>query len=323
MSDWDNDGGEDVGRTDSLQVSEMAGVPRSVARRAIDTAGGNKQEAYGHLLLGEEVSRGESEMVSEMTGVTRADARRVIDDCGGDADRATLTLLGDSATVKGNTESFDCVICCDEIAPGLGIVLGCGHTFCKQCLQTMAHSDMEEGKTQLTCPSCSANIPPHELRDILGHEESQRLDRRLLENTVVTDPTLHLCSTPDCTYIISWAGEQDGPPQMFCPRCDRVKCLVCGLSPYHTGVSCEQAAKKSSTKEEEKATLDFIRKSNIRICKKCGIPLLKSSGCDKMKCRCGYKFCYSCGTEKATCNCTPSNHGFWDNEVDRGDFTNS
>ena len=41
-----------------------------------------------------------------------------------------------------------------------------------------------------------------------------------------------------------------------------------------------------------------------------------------MKCRCGYRFCYNCGSENARCGCTPAEHGFWDNTVNRGDFTN-
>jgi hypothetical protein len=31
----------------------------------------------------------------------------------------------------------------------------------------------------------------------------------------------------------------------------------------------------------------YLAASNIRICKRCSVPLIKESGCDKMKCRCG------------------------------------
>lgn len=61
---------------------------------------------------------------------------------------------------------------------------------------------------------------------------------------------------------------------------------------------------------------------NFRKCRRCGIYIEKKDGCDKMKCRCGYRFCFICGSENAQCNCTPASHGFWDNDTNRGDFQN-
>ena len=60
--------------------------------------------------------------------------------------------------------------------------------------------------------------------------------------------------------------------------------------------------------------------NNICICRRCGNGIEHSSGCYKMKCRCGYRFCVKCGSENAQCDCTPSHHGFVDNVTGRGDF---
>lgn len=65
--------------------------------------------------------------------------------------------------------------------------------------------------------------------------------------------------------------------------------------------------------EDEEKTARFLKESKVRTCSRCGVRVLKSEGCDKMMCRCGYKFCYACGSPGAKCACTPAHHVFWDN----------
>lgn len=102
---------------------------------------------------------------------------------------------------------------------------------------------------------------------------------------------------------------------MDCPICSKQHCLVCASTPYHDGETCAEhkaevdAAKaraaatssgggagggggSASAEADEAATQRYLQASNIRICKRCNVPLIKESGCDKMKCRCGYRFCY-------------------------------
>lgn len=59
---------------------------------------------------------------------------------------------------------------------------------------------------------------------------------------------------------------------------------------------------------------------NIKRCRRCGNGVELQGGCLKMKCLCGYRFCYRCGSENARCDCTPSHHGFTDNMTGGGDF---
>ena len=60
---------------------------------------------------------------------------------------------------------------------------------------------------------------------------------------------------------------------------------------------------------------------NIKRCRRCGNGVELQSGCLKMKCLCGYRFCYQCGSENAQCDCTPAHHGFTDNRTGMGDFS--
>ena len=124
---------------------------------------------------------------------------------------------------------------------------------------------------------------------------------RGLEQTAALDPTLHICRTPDCTYIACWAGPEDGPPSLDCPLCKVARCLVCGASPFHTGQSCppppaaaaaaggasgEGGKGAASLAAEEQATREYFAANEIKPCPRCATPLVKSHGCDKMKCRC-------------------------------------
>ena len=69
----------------------------------------------------------------------------------------------------------------------------------------------------------------------------------------------------------------------------------------------------------DEASRQYLRDAGVRRCERCGAGVVKASGCDKMKCRCGYQFCYQCGTKDATCKCTPSHHVFYDNVNERPD----
>ena len=185
-----------------------------------------------------------------------------------------------------------------------------------------------DGKADVLCPSVGCRLPltQHEARACLGDQRALALDRRSLELAVAIDPTLHLCPTPDCQMVVSWSGPDDGQPMINCALCGKRSCLVCGVSPYHDKMSCQQWKDQSATRhlmhsEEERLTLEFMKSSNIRVCARCHAGVTKASGCDKMKCRCGYRFCYQCGSENAQCGCTPSSHGFIDNTTGRGDFS--
>jgi hypothetical protein len=82
------------------------------------------------------------------------------------------------------------------------------------------------------------------------------------------------------------------------------------------------AAARLDVLRAEQASADYMSRSKVRVCARCGNGVLKSGGCDKMKCRCGYRFCYQCGIAEAACYCTPVEHGFIDNVTGGGDFKN-
>lgn len=191
------------------------------------------------------------------------------------------------------------------------------------------HNELIALYTVILCPlsrgsdGCGSGITQRELRLILGDKRYAILDRRALEQAVATDPTLHICPSPDCPFVVSWFGPDDGLPIIDCPICRHRRCLVCGADPYHDGIGCPppQSAGAVSAQSEEEASLQFIATSNIKRCMRCNNGIIKEVGCHKVKCRCGYRFCWVCGSENAQCACTPAEHGFIDNLTGRGDFS--
>ncbi len=146
---------------------------------------------------------------------------------------------------------------------------------------------------------------------------------------------MHMCATPGCTYIVALQVPYycSDRTRMRCPKCVVDGCTSCRVTPYHNNKTCAayQEEKRLARELEEKltgiidpehATQIYMEVSGAKQCKKCNIYMQMTHGCFKMKCRCGYRFCYKCDTENARCGCTPSSHGFWDNIDNRGDFSN-
>jgi hypothetical protein len=135
------------------------------------------------------------------------------------------------------------------------------------------------------------------------------------------------------------AGATIAPPRICdCFKCGKTSCLSCGVSPFHDGLTCAQyqhqrrrrfmrelmpTVDRSRAGEENR--YDFELEGNaiptlgsasiddgdnftstIKRCRRCGNGIEFESGCLKMKCRCGYRFCFQCGSENAQCDCTPA-----------------
>lgn len=73
------------------------------------------------------------------------------------------------------------------------------------------------------------------------------------------------------------------------PSCQRASCITCH-KPWHDPHICHEPLLLSL-----KATVEAARTSAIkRTCPRCGLSFVKSSGCNKLTCVCGYSMCYLC-----------------------------
>lgn len=73
------------------------------------------------------------------------------------------------------------------------------------------------------------------------------------------------------------------------PTCRRASCLKCA-KPFHDPHTCHEPLLMSLRQSVETARTLAIK----RVCPRCGTSFVKSSGCNKLTCVCGYSMCYLC-----------------------------
>ncbi|RMD39243.1 hypothetical protein DV735_g5887, partial [Chaetothyriales sp. CBS 134920] len=73
------------------------------------------------------------------------------------------------------------------------------------------------------------------------------------------------------------------------PNCGRKSCLKCS-KPWHDPHICHEPLILSLRKAVEAARTAAVK----RTCPRCGTSFVKSSGCNKLTCVCGYAMCYLC-----------------------------
>jgi len=301
--------------------------------------------------------RGESSELADFGGITRREARAMLQTRDLQAAKHELlqAILGAASPFEGTVRSprlgaggmthsssgigvelglGQCPICMDTLDSAA--MLECTHLFCRECLEQFAKSEIDQGKVDILCPltECKTPLQHTEIRELVGALAFERLDRRAVDDAVLAEAHLYRCATADCTFIAEWNGYAiSGEPRFRCPRCDVERCLLCGVSPYHDHATCQEAKDAKArhgglarTQAEEAASLEFIeRDATIKRCRRCGNGVAKSEGCNKMKCRCGFRFCFACGAENCVvngknCGCTPASHGFVDQITGRGEF---
>lgn len=77
--------------------------------------------------------------------------------------------------------------------------------------------------------------------------------------------------------------------QCLSPSCSRASCLLCSAS-WHDPHTCYSSQLTSLRLTLERATTDAVK----RTCPQCNLGFVKSEGCNKLVCLCGYSMCYIC-----------------------------
>ncbi|XP_074643151.1 E3 ubiquitin-protein ligase RNF14-like [Tubulanus polymorphus] len=205
-----------------------------------------------------------------------------------------------------------CGICFDEFdGTEFFYINECMHHFCKACLTDYCHMHVKDGTVlQLNCPDidCKIALPPYIMNAVLGPKAFERWEKLLLERTLERMEDIDWC--PRCNHVVIC---EEGLAR--CANCFLTFCVQCKET-YHQGTPCKSAADKLSELEKEskkktnKAKKDEIRqlierytnelliKRTAKKCPKCGIPIEKISGCNKVTCAmCGSFMCWVCGRQ--------------------------
>jgi hypothetical protein len=79
------------------------------------------------------------------------------------------------------------------------------------------------------------------------------------------------------------------------PTCARSSCLACAAE-WHDIHICHESSRTALRTAVERAMADAIK----RTCPNCNLSFVKSSGCNKLTCVCGYTMCYVCRADIRT-----------------------
>jgi rRNA processing protein Krr1/Pno1 len=196
--------------------------------------------------------------------------------------------------------TFECGICFEKVYIKEGCVnceanvntpiLGSDvHSICVECIRGYAHTAINDipvafGGTGLQCssPECKNIFALSSFELYLSDEDYLPLKLRLQEQCLADASLEDLVTCPGCGLKFCAPTNTE----FFRCICGRVQCKSCPrlFNAEHFGKTCQQLDKEEETKQISSQKLESkISEAVIRKCHKCGIPFVKSHGCNKME----------------------------------------
>jgi hypothetical protein len=208
------------------------------------------------------------------------------------------SLIADQI-LPGYTEKETCPICTDEIS--CAEQLGCGHSYCSQCLQHYLESAPHTKIFPLVClgdeGGCKVPISIPEIRRFLQPQVFQALVevafRAYLDQHT---QELKFCTTPDCQQIYRHSPtDNSGTRTLQCPSCFSTICSACDEE-AHEGMTCEERRIHKDPAEQDRLFNEWVAENGGKRCPRCRSVIEKTAGCNHITCRCGAHFCWACET---------------------------
>eukprot|EP01022_Parablepharisma_sp_SALTPOND_P030553 TRINITY_DN765_c0_g1_i1.p1 TRINITY_DN765_c0_g1~~TRINITY_DN765_c0_g1_i1.p1 ORF type:complete len:335 (+),score=32.50 TRINITY_DN765_c0_g1_i1:1689-2693(+) len=224
-----------------------------------------------------------------------------------------------------------CEICLDDIADSELLPLdSCGHIYHPECITRYIKTKIGERGYPIKCPNpkCKKDISMLDLNEFLEEEELKKFIDYSFKIAVEGNPAdFSFCPTPDCQYIFVWEKGVDSN-DFECPVCNKRYCLNCRCN-YHVGKTCAQYRAEAKAGYVCFGYSSNYKKGGYQIYGICErnenqavsvlqllggkdrgniVYMLKTQGCDHMRCRCGKEFCYACGGVYGNCYCVKRRH---------------
>ncbi|CAL5088197.1 unnamed protein product [Urochloa decumbens] len=201
---------------------------------------------------------------------------------------------------------FICGICMETL-PILDLFHGmqCDHRFCVECMATYIEGRVHAGEVPVPCPdlSCKAkdageedddngrrlSLHPEECKKSIDFAAFGSWGDRLTENAIPQSRRAY-CPNRRCGVMLEATGGKT-PALAFCPACGHPMCATCGLD-----WSKDDSGQHDCT-EGPSATLvkKLAEERRWKQCPMCKMVVERTYGCNVMRCRCQFVFCYACG----------------------------
>ncbi|KAK3121858.1 hypothetical protein QOZ80_8BG0661900 [Eleusine coracana subsp. coracana] len=206
-------------------------------------------------------------------------------------------------------QATTCNICMEPMAPSEAHrgAAACAHAFCRACLAGHVRAKVESaaGGGTVRCPdaSCAAALDPELCRAALPADVFERWCAALCEALFLGARRTY-CPFPDCSEMMVADDDQGSVvvTQSECQVCRRLFCARCGVAPWHIGVTCDEYGRlrKGDSGREDMMLLEMAAGRKWKRCPSCQFFVEKSEGCNNIRCRCGFQFCYVCGTSSTS-----------------------
>ncbi|XP_044970990.1 uncharacterized protein LOC123431232 isoform X1 [Hordeum vulgare subsp. vulgare] len=218
-----------------------------------------------------------------------------------------VQFTGGNGDLPVDGELFGCAICMETVPSTLKfIVNSCGHAFCSSCVAQYITAKLDDKVARIKCPKPGCEdgaVDPGSCHGIIPTDLLDKWGLLLCELAVGAKRIY--CPHRECSALLLDDGEAGAAAiaEAECPHCHRLFCARCAV-PWHDGFVCEEFQKLGQDERgrEDLMLRRLVGREGWQRCPKCQMFVEKSEGCNYIKCRCGYSFCYRCGSELSAQN---------------------
>uniref|UniRef100_A0A8R7PLB9 RBR-type E3 ubiquitin transferase n=2 Tax=Triticum urartu TaxID=4572 RepID=A0A8R7PLB9_TRIUA len=218
-----------------------------------------------------------------------------------------IAHVGYSEGEDGDDDLFYCNICMEMVARTLKFsVNSCGHVFCSSCITQYVAAKLDNNVARVECldPGCKGGVVELErCHDIIPPDLLDKWGFLLCESVLGTKRIY--CPYRECSAPLLADSEAGvtAVTEAECPHCHRLFCVRCAV-PWHGGITCNEFQKLGLDERgpEDILLRRLVGREGWQRCPKCQMYVEKSEGCNYIKCRCGYSFCYRCASKLSALN---------------------
>ncbi|KAM0843548.1 hypothetical protein ACQ4PT_057632 [Festuca glaucescens] len=210
---------------------------------------------------------------------------------------------GDEPIKADIGEHLYCAICMEMVPGTLKFTVGpCGHAFCSSCVAQYVAAKLGENLARVECPDTGCGgvgtVDPDSCRGIISPDLLDKWGLLLCESALGAKKVY--CPYKECSAPLL-ADDQAGAAAIAeaeCPHCHRLFCARCAAL-WHADIGCRefQLLGQDERGREDLLLRQLAGRQRWQRCPKCQMYVEKSEGCNYIKCRCGYSFCYRCASK--------------------------